>query len=59
MNAQQIKNWLTTIFGAVAGVPQILDGAFSVPVDWAQIALGVGLLLVGLFTSNAKPEPVK
>lgn len=56
MNAQKIKNWLTTVFGTVAGVPQIIEGLFSVPKDWGKVLLGAGLLIVGLFTANKKPE---
>ena len=54
-NAQQIKNWLTSVFGAVAGVPQIAEGLFSSPRDWSKVALGIGLLVVGQFTANKKP----
>ena len=56
MNAQSIKNWLTTVFGTVAGIPQIIEGYFSIPKDWSKVALGVGLFVVGLFTANKKPD---
>jgi hypothetical protein len=44
------QNIKTTIFGAVAGIPMILDGVAHK--DWAKIATGVGTLLIGLFAKD-------
>lgn len=49
-----IANFKTSLFGAVAGLPMIIEGVGTK--DWAKIAMGVGTLLIGLF---AKDNDVK
>jgi hypothetical protein len=44
------SNIKTTIFGALAGLPMIVDGVAHK--DWAKIATGVGTLLIGLFAKD-------
>lgn len=44
------KNFKTSIFGAVAGLPLFLDGIATN--DLAKIATGVGTLLIGLFAKD-------
>ena len=45
------KNIKTSLFGAVAGLPLIVDGVTTK--DWTKIATGVGTLLIGLFAKDA------
>ena len=45
-----IKNFKTSIFGAVAGLPMIVEGV--VTKDVSKIAVGVGTLLIGLFAKD-------
>jgi len=47
-----MANWLTTTFGAIAGIPEIVAGFTSVPKDWAKIAQGVALLVLGLVAKD-------
>lgn len=49
-----LKNIKTTIFGAVAGLPQIIEGVAQK--DLGQIIVGVATLLVGLFAKDADNE---
>jgi hypothetical protein len=49
-----IANFKTSIFGAVAGLPMIVEGIGEK--DLSKIAIGVGTLLIGLF---AKDNDVK
>ena len=44
------QNIKTTLFGAVAGLPLIVEGVGTK--DWAKIATGVGTLLIGLFAKD-------
>lgn len=44
----KIKNWLTSLFGTVAGVPQIIEGFFSKPINWTLVITGVATLFLGL-----------
>ena len=44
------QNIKTTLFGVVAGLPQIVEGV--VTKDWSKIAIGVGTLLIGLFAKD-------
>lgn len=46
-----IRSWVTTVFGGVAGVPTIMVGLEQS--NWAMVAGGVGMLLVGLFARDA------
>ena len=45
------RNIKTSLFGAVAGLPLIVEGVVSK--DWTKIATGVGTLLIGLFAKDA------
>ena len=49
-----LKNIKTTIFGAVAGLPQIVDGLAHR--DISQIIVGISTLAVGLFAKDADHE---
>lgn len=49
-----LKNIKTTIFGAVAGLPQIIEGIAQR--DITQIIVGVSTLAVGLFAKDADHE---
>lgn len=46
-----LKNIKTTLFGAVAGLPQIIDGIATK--DITQIIVGISTLAVGLFAKDA------
>ena len=45
------KNIKTTLFGAVAGLPQIIEGIAQK--DIGQIIIGISTLAVGLFAKDA------
>ena len=45
-----IANFKTSIFGAVAGLPMLVEGI--VAKDVSKIAMGVGTLLIGLFAKD-------
>lgn len=45
-----MKNWKTTVFGGTPGAGLIIDGIMSK--NWAQVAGGVGLLLVAIFAKD-------
>lgn len=45
-----IKNFKTSIFGAVAGLPMIVEGIGTK--DISKVAIGVGTLLIGLFAKD-------
>jgi hypothetical protein len=52
-----MKNWKTTLFGALAGMMVILDAtvqqlATGAPVDWLKVGLGLVLALVGYFAKD-------
>jgi hypothetical protein len=49
---QMIENVKTSLFGAVAGLPVIWEGAMAN--DWKMVLAGIGMLLVGIFASDAK-----
>jgi hypothetical protein len=49
---QLVDNVKTSLFGAVAGLPVIWEGAEAG--DWKMILAGIGMFLVGLFASDAK-----
>jgi hypothetical protein len=49
-----INNIKTTIFGAVAGLPLLIDGIANK--DIAKIFGGIGTLLVGLFAKDATTD---
>jgi len=43
-----LKNWFTTLFGGIAGVPQIFEGLTTKPINWTLVITGIGTLLLGL-----------
>jgi hypothetical protein len=47
-----MKNWLTTLFGGVAGVPQIIEGLMSKPINWSLVITGVSTILLGLVAKD-------
>jgi hypothetical protein len=49
---QMMENVKTSLFGAVAGLPVIWEGAMAN--DWKMVLAGLGMLLVGIFASDAK-----
>jgi hypothetical protein len=49
---QMIDNVKTSLFGAVAGLPMIYEGAMAN--DWKMVLAGIGMLLVGIFASDSK-----
>ena len=48
-----IVNWATSLLGASAGGTMILAGFAADPDDYAKIAEGVLLLLMGLFAKDS------
>lgn len=48
-----MKNWRTTVLGIFAGIPQIVQGATSKPVNWNLIATGI-FTIVGFFFAKDK-----
>lgn len=49
-----LKNFKTSLFGAVAGLPLIVEGVASK--DWAKIATGLGTLLIGIFAKDSSVD---
>lgn len=49
---EMLDNIKTSLFGAVAGLPMIWEGAMAQ--DWKMVLAGIGMLLVGLFAKDAK-----
>ena len=47
-----LENVKTSLFGAVAGLPMIYEGAMAQ--DWKMVLAGIGMLLVGLFAKDIK-----
>lgn len=45
-----LKNIKTTIFGAIAGLPQIFEGIAEK--DLGKLIVGVGTLAIGLFAKD-------
>lgn len=57
----KVINWITNIFGTVAGVPQLIEGYFyfqngDVANGIAKIAEGVGIFAIGYFTGKSALE---
>lgn len=46
------ENLKTTLFGAVAGLPLIVEGLLSK--NWERALEGLGILLIGIFAKDAK-----
>lgn len=49
---EMLENIKTSLFGAVAGLPIIYEGAMAQ--DYKMVLAGIGMLLVGLFAKDAK-----
>ncbi len=52
-----MKNWKTTLFGALAAIMVILDGtvrqlAAGTDVDWLKVGLGIGIAIFGYFAKD-------
>lgn len=52
------KNWLTSLFGAVAGVPQIIEGLFSKPINWTLVITGISTVILGLVAKDYNTKGV-
>ncbi len=50
---QILKNWFTSLFGTVAGVPQIVEGLTSSPKNWALVITGLATLMLGLTAKDS------
>jgi hypothetical protein len=46
------QNLKTTLFGAVAGLPIIIEGILTK--NWEKALEGLGILLIGIFAKDAK-----
>ena len=51
---EMMENVKTSLFGAVAGLPMIWEGAMAQ--DWKLVLAGVGMLLVGLFAKDSSKK---
>jgi len=54
----KVINWLTNIFGTVAGVPQLIEGYFyfqsgDVGHGIAKVAEGISIFAIGYFTGKS------
>jgi hypothetical protein len=49
---EYLQNFKTTIFGAVAGLPLIIEGITTN--NWEKALEGLGILLIGIFAKDAK-----
>jgi hypothetical protein len=49
---EYLSNLKTTIFGAIAGLPLILEGVATK--NWEKVLEGLGILLIGIFAKDAK-----
>jgi hypothetical protein len=49
---QLFENIKTSLFGAVAGLPILVEGVLSK--DWQKALEGLGILLIGIFAKDAK-----
>ncbi len=48
------KNWITSLFGAIAGLPQIVEGLMAKPKDWAKVYYGLTLLIAFLSAKDGR-----
>ena len=53
-----VINWITNIFGSVAGVPQLIEGYFLIQQEHvgagiAKVAEGIGIFAIGYFTGKS------
>ena len=49
---EYLSNLKTTFFGAVAGLPLIIEGLATK--NWEKALEGLGILLIGIFAKDAK-----
>ncbi len=52
-------SWFTSLFGTVAGIPQIIEGFSSKPVNWTLVITGIGTLLLGLGSNHGNVSGTK
>jgi hypothetical protein len=50
---QILKNWFTSLFGTVAGIPQIVEGLTSTPKNWSLVITGLATLMLGLAAKDS------
>ena len=46
-----MKNWKTSVLGAVGGLPMIIQGVINQ--DWAMVITGVASVLLGFFAKDS------
>jgi hypothetical protein len=51
---EYLSNLKTTLFGAVAGLPLLVEGLLSK--DWSKALEGLGILLVGIFAKDIEKK---
>jgi hypothetical protein len=49
---EYLQNLKTTIFGAVAGLPILIEGLTSK--NWERVLEGLGIILIGIFAKDVK-----
>jgi hypothetical protein len=49
---EYLQNIKTTLFGAIAGLPLLLEGITTK--NWERALEGLGILLIGIFAKDAK-----
>lgn len=51
-----LRNWATTTFGTIAGVPQIVAGLTTKPINWQLVITGVATLIFGVVAKDANKK---
>ena len=51
---EMMENVKTSLFGAIAGLPMIWEGAMAQ--DWKLVLAGIGMLLVCLFAKDSSKK---
>ena len=46
-----MKNWKTSVVGAAAALPQVIEGATTK--NWSMLITGIATLLLGLFAKDS------
>lgn len=49
---EYFQNLKTTLFGAIAGLPILIEGLTSG--NWERALEGLGIILIGIFAKDAK-----
>ena len=49
-------SWWTTAAGTIAGLPQIIEGLSSKPVNWSLVITGVATFLFGLAAKDGNEK---